>query len=70
MSPEKARRAEPTTGRITRFNYADYVELRGWEFDKFRRMSPISEEELADVDLASLAARLLGPLRNSGDREA
>jgi hypothetical protein len=70
MSAEKARRAEPATGQRRRFTYADYVELRGWEFDKFRDMPPITESELADTDWGELAALLCRPQGLSGDGAA
>jgi hypothetical protein len=46
----------PPVGR-SRFTYLDYLELRGWEFEKFRGMPPISDQEIAAVDWPALAAR-------------
>jgi hypothetical protein len=39
------------------FTYLDYLELRGWEFEKFRRMPPISDDEIEAVDWQELASR-------------
>jgi hypothetical protein len=60
MSPERAREARKPRPLGRSFTYADYLELRGWEFDKFRDMPPITDEELAGTDWAELAADLLG----------
>ena len=58
MSPEKTRE---TARRSRRFSYADYVELRGWEFGKFRDLPAIDDEEVAATDWDDLAARLIVP---------
>ena len=39
------------------FTYLDYLELYGWEFEKFRRMAPISDEEIETVDWSALAGK-------------
>jgi len=41
-----------------RFTYLDYLELRAWEFEKFRSMPPLSDEEIAAVDWKSLFRQL------------
>lgn len=50
--------AGPSAGRAVRFTYLDYLELRAWEFEKFRHMPPIAAEEIAAVDWDDLARRL------------
>ncbi len=61
MGPEDASR----TGSIRRderpFTYADYLELYGWEFDKFRQMPPITAEEVEAIDWDDLFDLLLRP---------
>lgn len=61
MRPEKAMSGGSVRRREQRFNYADYLELRGWEFEKFREMPPLTEEEIVAVDWDGLFARLLAP---------
>lgn len=61
MSPENAPNADPVARRERGFTYADYLELRGWEFEKFRNMSPISDEELAAVNWDELFSEMLKP---------
>lgn len=43
--------------RQVHFTYLDYLELRGWEFEKFRHMPAITQEEIDTVDWGALAAR-------------
>lgn len=40
------------------FTYLDYLELRAWEFRKFRAMPPITEEEIAAVDWKAVLRKL------------
>ena len=44
--------------RAVCFTYLDYLELRAWEFRKFRGMPPITEEEIATVDWKAVLGRL------------
>ena len=46
--------------RAQRFTYLDYLELRAWEFGKFRRLPPIRPEEIASVDWDALERSLGG----------
>ncbi len=44
--------------RTVSFTYLDYLELRAWEFSKFREMPPITEEEIAAVDWKAVLGKL------------
>ena len=46
------------SARATRFTYLDYLELRAWEFEKFRSMPPLTDEEIAAVDWKALFRQL------------
>jgi len=49
-------------GRRPRLPAAAFVEFSNWrEFDKFRRMAPISGEEVAACDIDELLRRLAEP---------
>ena len=60
MSADGARKADATAGSHRRYTYSDYLELHGWEFDKFRNMPPISDREIAELDWDELAAEFFG----------
>jgi hypothetical protein len=55
--------------RQVRFTYLDYLELRGWEFEKFRSMPAITQEEIDTVDWAVLAAACSAPALRSSESE-
>jgi hypothetical protein len=61
MSPENAWNADPVARGERCFTYADYLELRGWEFEKFRNMPPISDDELASIEWDELFNEMLKP---------
>ena len=46
--------------RRTRFTYLDYLELRGWEFEKFRHLPTITREQIAAVNWPVLARMFAG----------
>ncbi len=47
------------TARPVRFTYLDYLELRAWEFRKFRAMPPITIAEIAALDWKEVTRRLV-----------
>ena len=46
--------------RHVRFTYLDYLELRAWEFEKFRCMPAITQEEIDTIDWEELARKVEG----------
>jgi hypothetical protein len=58
MSHDNLHEAPPRSGSGRRFNYADYLELFGWEFEKFRALPAITAEDLAAADIDALVERL------------
>jgi len=50
--------ARPDAPRAVRFTYLDFLELRAWEFAKFRGLPPITAEEIAAIDWDALCARV------------
>ena len=64
MVPDKI---NETASPSRRFTYADYLELRGWEFDKFRSLPPIEDSEIDSVNWERLAADLPLAGDDSGD---
>jgi len=48
--------------RQVRFTYLDYLELRGWEFEKFRHMPAITQEEIEAVSWVDLASQFDRPV--------
>ena len=46
--------------RRARFTYLDYLELRGWEFEKFRHLPTITQEQIAAVNWPVLARMFAG----------
>lgn len=68
-SPMEGRNSGPAPMlpvRSVRFTYLDYLELRAWEFRKFRFMPPIADEEIESVDWDALFSRLRGPVAATG----
>ena len=51
-------RRTKTGARASHFTYLDYLELRAWEFEKFRSMPPLTDEEIAAVDWEALFRQL------------
>ena len=57
-SPANDGASRPPAARVARFTYLDYLELRAWEFEKFRCMPPITGEEIEAIDWKELTERL------------
>jgi len=57
-SPAGEPAAGPEAPRAVCFTYLDFLELRAWEFVKFRGMPPITAQEIAAIDWGALCARV------------